>query len=238
MSVSNSLDWKRLFHQIKIIFILLCAVSYHIWCRDFSRIVSLLYKKYYSDFFKDSAIIKLYSKFPNNTDLDEVLAKVTLLNAFYSTQILDMDLLNVSRDIVELNIDSSIHGEKVDYDIVNRIAYGGIFYQRKLYSFASKFCSFHNPAEFPIVDSYSKGMLYYMNNCEDSRFHFFTHGFTQNDLNNYHNYCKVYNAFVKHFKLENISYKEIDKYLWKYAKYEMGSKIQITDTTVYLDRLI
>ena len=70
-----------------------------------------------SDFFKDSAIIKLYSKFPNNTDLDEVLAKVTLLNAFYSTQILDMDLLNVSRDIVELNIDSSIHGEKVDYDI-------------------------------------------------------------------------------------------------------------------------
>lgn len=48
----------------------------------------------------------------------------------------------------------------------------------------------------------------------------------------------IYNAFVKHFKLENISYKEIDKYLWKYAKYEMGSKIQITDTTVYLDRLI
>ena len=47
MSVSNSLDWKHLFHQIKIIFILLCAVSYHIWCRDFSRIVSLLYKKYY-----------------------------------------------------------------------------------------------------------------------------------------------------------------------------------------------
>ena len=183
-------------------------------------------------------LVKEYvDKFDNDNNRS-VLAKVTLLNAFYSTQILDMDLLNVSRDIVELNIDSSIHGEKVDYDIVNRIAYGGIFYQRKLYSFASKFCSFHNPAEFPIVDSYSKGMLYYMNNCEDSRFHFFTHGFTQNDLNNYHNYCKVYNAFVKHFKLENISYKEIDKYLWKYAKYEMGSKIQITDTTVYLDRLI
>ena len=191
-----------------------------------------------SDFFKDSAIIKLFDKFPNNTELDEVLAKVTLLNAFYSTQILDMDLLNVSRDIVALKIDSSIYGEKVDYDIVNRIAYCGSFYQRKLYSFASKYCSFHNPAEFPIVDSYSKGMLYYMNNCEDSRFHFFTHGFTQNDLNNYHNYCKVYNAFVKHFKLENISYKEIDNYLWKYAKYEMGSKIQINDTKVYLDRLI
>ena len=156
-----------------------------------------------SDFFKDSAIIKLFDKFPNNTDLDEVLAKVTLLNAFYSTQILDMDLLNVSRDIVVLNIDGSIHGENVENDIVNRIAYGGKFYQRKLYSFASKYCSFHNPAKFPIVDSYSKGMLYYINNCEDSRFHFFTQGFTQNDLNNYHNYCKVYIAFVKHFKLEN-----------------------------------
>ncbi len=191
-----------------------------------------------SDFFKDSAIIKLFDKFPNNTELDEVLAKVTLLNAFYSTQILDMDLLNVSRDIVALKIDSSIYGEKVDYDIVNRIAYCGSFYQRKLYSFASKYCSFHNPAEFPIVDSYSKGMLYYMNNCEDTRFHFFTQGFTQNDLNNYYNYWKVFSAFIEHYKLVNLSFKEIDKYLWKYAKYEMGSKIQITDTTVILGKLI
>ena len=77
-----------------------------------------------------------------------------------------------------------------------------------------------------------------MNKTEEKCFRFFPQGFTQNDLNNYHNYCKVYNAFVKHFKLENISYKEIDKYLWKYAKYEMGSKIQINDTKVYLDRLI
>lgn len=192
-----------------------------------------------SDYFKDSAIIKLFEKFPNNTELDEVLAKVTLLNAFYSTQILDMDLLNVSRDIVALNIDSSIRGDNIDIDVVNRIAYDDRrLYQRKLYSFASKYCSFHNPAEFPIVDSYSKGMLYYMNKIEEKRFRFFHQGFTQNDLNNYHNYRKVYNAFVKHFKLENISYKEIDKYLWKYAKYEMGSKIQINDTTVYLDRLI
>lgn len=192
-----------------------------------------------SDFFKDSAIIKLFDKFPNNTELDEVLAKVTLLNAFYSTQILDIDLLDVARDIVALTIDSSIRGDNIDIDVVNRIAYDeGRLYQRKLYSFASKYCSFHNPAKFPIADSYSKGMLYYINNCEDSRFHFFAQGFTQNDLNNYHNYCKVYIAFVKHFQLEKLSYKEIDKYLWKYAKYEMGSRIQITDTTVYLDRLI
>ena len=192
-----------------------------------------------SEYFKDSAIIKLFEKFPNNTELDEVLAKVTLLNAFYSTQILDMDLLNVSRDIVALNIDSSIRGDNIDIDVVNRIAYDDRrLYQRKLYSFASKYCSFHNPERFPIADSYSKGMLYYMNNCEDTRFHFFTQGFTQNDLNNYYNYCKVYSAFVEHYKLVNLSFKEIDKYLWKYAKYEMGSKIQITDTTVILGKLI
>ena len=138
-----------------------------------------------SDYFKDSAIIKLFEKFPNNTELDEVLAKVTLLNAFYSTQILDMDLLNVSRDIVALNIDSSIRGDNIDIDVVNRIAYDDRrLYQRKLYSFASKYCSFHNPERFPIADSYSKGMLYYMNKIEEKRFRFFHQGFTQNDLNN------------------------------------------------------
>ena len=151
-----------------------------------------------SDYFKDSAIIKLFEKFPNNTELDEVLAKVTLLNAFYSTQILDMDLLNVSRDIVALNIDSSIRGDNIDIDVVNRIAYDDRrLYQRKLYSFASKYCSFHNPERFPIADSYSKGMLYYMNNCEDTRFHFFTQGFTQNDLNNYYNYCKDFQPYMQ-----------------------------------------
>ena len=34
---------------------------------------------------KERALGKLFNQWPNNTDEDEVLAKITLLNVFYST---------------------------------------------------------------------------------------------------------------------------------------------------------
>lgn len=185
------------------------------------------------DYYKDEAIKKLFDLLPNNTMIDEVLAKVTLLNNFYGTQILNIDSVNVASDIVSMNIDNKLgrNGKKVEISVVNQIAYEMENYHRSLYSFASKYCSFHNQSAFPIADSFAKGMLYYMNCSKDEKFRFFPVQFTQSALNNYHNYCKVYRAFIKHFGLEEMSYKEIDKYLWKYAKYEMGTRIQITDSS-------
>ncbi len=191
-----------------------------------------------SDYYKDETIKNLFAAMPNNTVLEEVLAKVTLLNSFYSTQIKNKDLINVAKDIIDLKIDSKIQGETVDVDVVNQIAYTHKDYPNSLYSFASKYCSFHNPEKFPIADSYSKGMLYYMNNCDNDNLHFFPHKFSQKDLNNYLNYIKVYNEFIKHFKLGKMTYKEIDKYLWKYAKDRMGERIKITDTVVELNKVI
>ena len=192
------------------------------------------------DYYKDEAIKKLFGLLPNNTNIEDVLAKVTLLNTFYGTQIHDMDLLKVSSDIVSMNIDTKLgrNDKEPDISLVNQIAYDMKSYPRSLYSFASKYCSFHNPDAFPIVDSFAKGMLYYMNCSENDSFRFYPVQFTQYDLNNYLNYCKIYKAFIKHFGLEKLSYKEIDKYLWKYAKYEMGSRIQVTDSSVNLKKVI
>lgn len=190
------------------------------------------------DFYKDEAIKKLFALLPKNNKIDEVLAKVALLNSFYGTQILDIDLINVASEIVSMKIDNYLgkNNNKEDISVVNKIAYGMKEYPRNLYSFASKYCSFHNPDKFPIVDSYAKGMLYYMNCSDDERFHFFSGSFTQSDMNNYKNYYKIYNRFKEFFELYELSYKEIDKYLWKYAKYEMGTRIQITDSSVNLNK--
>lgn len=191
-----------------------------------------------ADYYKDIAIRKVFDAFPKNTETGGVFAKVEILNSFYGTRILDIDLLKVVEDIIRLDIDKRINGDTVDISVVNDIAYKHESYDRNLYSFASKYCSFHNPSKFPIVDSFSKGMLYYMNTSNNKDFKFFEQSFTQADLNNFFNYCKIYNAFINHFKLNKISFKNVDKYLWKYGKDEMGSKIQITDTTVYLDKIL
>lgn len=37
------------------------------------------------DYYKDEAIKKLFGLLPNNTNIEEVLAKVTLLNTFYGS---------------------------------------------------------------------------------------------------------------------------------------------------------
>ena len=185
------------------------------------------------DYYKDQSIIKLFHDMPYNTKIDEVLAKVTLLNTFYSTQIKNKDLINVARDIIDLEIDDKIHGNEINISVVNEIAYKHKLHSSNLYSFASKYCSFHNE-QFPIADSYSKGMLYYMNKSEKLSF---TKDFKQKDLNDYTKYFGIYKAFVEHFKLGEFTYKKIDKYLWKYAK-QIGESIMINTTGVDLEKSI
>lgn len=115
-------------------------------------------------------------------------------------------------------------GDEIDANLVNEIAYGEDKYKTKkfehsnenlhikvdnIYSFASKYCSWHNP-NYLIADSYSKGMLYYINKSKEF----------YGELNDYITFNKVYNAF-KHIyfsNMDNIDNKTIDTYLWTYAK--------------------
>lgn len=160
------------------------------------------------------------SKFPNNNDLHEVLVKVTLLNSFYNTQILNKNLVNIARHIVELEIDKKLRSD--DISIVNDIAYKTNEYKTEeinnIYSFASKYCSWHEPDKYPIVDSYTKGMLYYINKNSLYGKNYYGNSFTQESLNDYEKYVDIYNRFLIAFDLSGYSYKRIDKYLWKYSK--------------------
>lgn len=113
-----------------------------------------------------------------NTKLSDVLVKVALLDNFYRTRIPANNIVPIARHIVEMNIDDRLYKKPIDVDLVNEIAYGTskykIFDKEKedaedlnikisnVYSFSSKYCSWHNP-EYPIADSYSKGMLFYIN---------------------------------------------------------------------------
>lgn len=159
---------------------------------------------------QEKAINKLFlSTFPNNNKIDEVLAKVAILNDFYSTNI--FSTYPVAKHIVELNIDERL--AEGDLSVVQEIAEIVIEKKpRKFYSFATKYCSHHNDSVYPIYDSYVKKVLINFRNKDSFA------NFDNNELTDYLVFCRIINEFREFYHLERYTIKEIDKYLWLLGK--------------------
>ncbi|MDD5527553.1 MAG: hypothetical protein PHO56_01075 [Patescibacteria group bacterium] len=160
---------------------------------------------------QESSLRKLFTKtYPSNNDLDDVLIKVCSLNDFYSTNIFSP--FTVAKHIVKLKIDDNL--KQNDLTIVNKIARiemnGGN--TKNFYSFATKYCSHHKPAVYPIYDSYVDQMLVYCKNKDNFDF------FSKEDLKVYVQYKKILENFRKFYELEMFDLKQIDKYLWQAGK--------------------
>lgn len=144
---------------------------------------------------------------PNNTELKYILLKCASLNDFYSTNI--FSLYPVAKHILELNIDERLksYDPKLVSDI-QKVSIRGV--ERHFYSFASKYCSHHNPDDYPIYDSYVDEVLRYFLKEELS--------LKNDDLKDYDKFKSVILAFKKKFSLQNYTFKEIDRYLWQLGK--------------------
>ena len=91
----------------------------------------------------DKALKELLEHFPRNTDASHVLVKVLVLNKLYSTRVLDNDIESLARHVTGLGIDP----------LLERGALEAVYTCPPLkmyYSFATKFCSWHNPNAYPI----------------------------------------------------------------------------------------
>lgn len=160
---------------------------------------------------QESALNKLFFRtYSNNTDIDDILIKVSALNDFYSTNIFSPFM--VAKHILNLKIDDRLHAG--DVTLVNdiakvKMANGTI---RNFYSFATKYCSHHVPLDFPIYDSYVDRLLHYFRD-EDGFFRF-----SNDDLKSYINFKNILFEFRKYYKLEKYNLKDIDKYLWQLGK--------------------
>lgn len=176
-----------------------------------------------------------------NTNLDIILMKVTLLNSFYSTMIKNKDLVAVARYIECLGIDERLaqNGDKPNIELVYELAYGIRDYVIKkdinnIYSFASKYCAWHEPNLYPIVDSYTKGMLYQINGELDlwskivRKNSEWCTRVTHKALNHYDVYYDLYMGVLSYVKKEyklTLSLKQLDIFLYEYGKeYEIQSQ--------------
>ncbi len=164
------------------------------------------------DLAQKSILYNLFGKyFPYNKSLEDVLIKCTLLNDFYQTNIID--IYTVAEHIIKVNnIDTRL--EEADLSLIDEIA--DVRFKditRKLYSFATKYCHFHQPNFYPIYDK----------NVDVALWHFSKRGyikqvFRRNDMKDYRTFKEIIDNFRDFNKLSNLEYAELDKYLWKFGK--------------------
>jgi hypothetical protein len=157
----------------------------------------------------EQALAKLFAAFPRNTALDEVLLKVVSLNDIYRTGILAT--YKVAEQIHQSNIDPLL--AQGDPEVVHRIAHVTLGAKvRNNYSFATKYCAWHNRDTYPIYDSFVDGMLWaYQNRDRFAKFRRY-------ELWRYHTFVDVIGQFRAFYSLQAYSLTDLDKFLWLAGK--------------------
>ncbi|MCD6436599.1 MAG: hypothetical protein J7L15_09515 [Clostridiales bacterium] len=159
---------------------------------------------------QEDALNKLFFELcPKNKDITDILLKASTLNNFYSTNI--FSIYPVAKHIHNLDIDSRL--ESGDVGLVSDIQQIIIGEKKKnFYSFATKYCSHHNPLAYPIYDSYVDEVLRFFRNRDG----FFN--FKDGDLKKYVKFKNILIAFQRFYDLEEYNLKQIDQHIWQLGK--------------------
>jgi len=166
----------------------------------------------------EEAIKQLREQFPRNTKASHVLLKILVLNKVYSTRINDVDVWPLAHHIAEREIDALLdQGAPVAVERIYNCKN-----MRMYYSFATKFCSWHNPTAYPIYDSYADACLWaYKKQDAFADFH-------RQDLGYYEKLVGVVSAFRSHYQLDRFTFREIDKFMYRSGSRILGVAVQQT----------
>lgn len=150
---------------------------------------------------------------PQNDEIEDIMIKCSTLNDFYSTNIFDVHAM--AEHILNLNIDKRLRDH--DYSLVDDISIVVIDGKRRhFYSFATKYCSHHQPDYYAIYDSYVEKVLMSINKREP-----FTN-FKRHQLKAYDVFMSVILSFRERYGLTQLTLKELDLYLWQLGKWHFN----------------
>ncbi len=156
----------------------------------------------------EKALNKLFVQdYPHNNCIEDIIIKCSALNDFYSTNIFDIHA--VAQHILSLHIDEQL--EKHELSLVKEIADVKEI-GKKYYSFATKYCSHHQPEHYAIYDSYVENVLVSLNMRKNFA------KFKREDLKDYGTYMMAIKAFQQRYGL-HYSIKKLDMYLWQLGKW-------------------
>ena len=161
---------------------------------------------------EEYALGLLLNQYPKNTDPAHVFLKVTAINALYSTQI--YAIKEMARQVAKLgsdgHLDNSLNEGSIE--IVDEIAHLNLSKDSKKprvnISFASKYCSWHRQDCYPIYDRHAESCLWAYRNRDKFK------EYKRYSCDVYAKYVENVNAFRSYYHLENIGYKDLDKFLY------------------------
>lgn len=154
----------------------------------------------------EQSLEELVHQYPRNSDPRHVLLKVVAVNSLHHTHIFAVDAVarHIHTDIPK--IDSALAAGSLD--VVPQIAKVDIQGKHyNLYSFATKYCSQHNPAAYPVYDLRIEHSLCALQKL--SPFAAFSHA----DLCDYSKFIAIMTAFRDVHGLGSFSFQQIGKYL-------------------------
>lgn len=160
---------------------------------------------------QEKALDKLFfGVYPENTCIEDILIKVACLNDFYSTNIFSP--YTIAKHILELGIDARLRTG--DPTLVEEIAVVtmGNGETINFYSFATKYCSHHQPNQYAIWDSYVDEVLKYFRDVDGFAI------FADADLKSQARFKDVLNKFAAYYGISQYSLKDLDRYLWQLGK--------------------
>jgi len=157
----------------------------------------------------ERVLTRAFALHPTNADLEGVLTKVVLLNELYHTNV--FAVVEMARHICAIAIDAPLAlGSAAVVDRIAALTVSGA--NRRHYSFATKYCSWHYPEKYPIYDNLVERLLWqYQQDLGFARF-------KRGDLQEYSRYREIVVAFQHWCKLEDFTFRDVDKFLWLYAK--------------------
>lgn len=159
---------------------------------------------------QEKAVTKLFGLMPNNNDITEILLKASVVNDFYSTNI--FSVYSVAKHILNIQ-DVDLRLKNGDLSLVEELQKVIISdTEKNFYSFATKYCSHHNPEMFPIYDSYVDKIL-----CAFNKAYSFSK-FARAELRDYAEFKRVLLDFQSKFELTEFTIRELDRYLWLLGK--------------------
>ena len=117
----------------------------------------LIDKKYIKN---NKILVNIIQKFPNNTDLTEVYAKVLIINITNSAGVFDKHYYEIAETIAEFKgLDRRLH--EGDIKVVSELN-NAISKKIKInsISFCSKYCFYHNNKDFSKFDDFVRKYVY------------------------------------------------------------------------------
>ncbi|MGH9590139.1 MAG: hypothetical protein ACRD25_07070 [Terracidiphilus sp.] len=158
----------------------------------------------------EKALAELLAAYPANDNASHVLLKVVALNSLYTTRILAV--LKLAGHIAGQGAAFDVAlaaGSREAVDAIARVSVGDT--DLTFYSFATKYCNWHQPNLYPIYDSRVDRYLWTLK--KQSLFQ--CEAFSQHDdLHSYPKFCLMMTAFREQFGLGSFTFKQIDKFLW------------------------